>query len=80
MDTVFSANFVADLQLKTLMDFVDINDSSMVTHLYQQLAGMYTAVALETYKTSFFGDGKDATDLHEHIIAKKFHDAFEKGI
>jgi hypothetical protein len=80
LDTIFSANYVADQQLKTLLDFVDINDPSMVTLLYSSVAMLYTTVAKETYKTSFMGDNVQPSEFDSDVTAKKFYEAFEKGV
>lgn len=80
-DLVFSNNFYPDLQLKALMDFVDINDPSMINVLYQSLSKLYERIAKESYAINYL---KEFTKMESENIsdelAKKFYDTFTQSL
>ena len=48
--------FVPDLQLKSLLDFVDINDPSMISTIYQSMATVYEKMSESQYELNLLAD------------------------
>ena len=70
-----------DQQLKALLDFVDINDPSMVNVLYQSFSRMYEKMAKNQYSANFLADEVKLTSVTlTDLTAKKFYDIFRLSL
>ena len=52
-DAVLAHNFVPDLTLNSLLDFVDIRDPSVVNVLYQSISKLYETMSKTEYGVNY---------------------------
>jgi len=52
-DATFSCGYYADLQLKALLDFIDVGDPSMVSLLYHSISKIYEKLSKNDYAINY---------------------------
>ena len=78
---VLSHNFHPDLQLETLLDFVDIGDPSVVNTLYASVAKLYEKMSKNEYALNYTTEGVELdSEQFSDVVAKKFRDAFSRSL
>jgi len=78
---VLRADKYSDEQLKALLNFVDVNDPSMVNLLYSSFARLYEKMSKNEYSIHYLNDDvKLETEFSHDSLAKQFYNSFKNSI